>query len=105
MILEHALLSVIPGKEADFERDFRTASAIISSMRGYVRHTLSRCLEQPSRYLLLVEWETLEDHTHGFRESADYGRWKALLHHYYDPFPTVEHYTEVPLPAKEADRP
>jgi heme-degrading monooxygenase HmoA len=39
-----------------------------------------------------VRWETLEDHTEGFRGSAEYQRWRALLHHFYDPFPVVEHY-------------
>jgi heme-degrading monooxygenase HmoA len=48
-------------------------------------------LERDGRYLLLVRWETVEDHTEGFRQSADYQEWKALLHHFYDPFPTVEH--------------
>ncbi len=46
-------------------------------------------------YLLPVEWERLEDHTHGFRKSDDYQRWKDLLHHFYDPFPTVEHFQPV----------
>jgi heme-degrading monooxygenase HmoA len=54
-----------------------------------------RCIETPHRYLLLVEWETLEDHTEGFRGSADYERWKALVHHLYYPFPTGEHYKGI----------
>ena len=95
MILEVALLDVRPGQEADFEAAFRQASPIIAGMRGYVSHQLQRCLEQPSRYILLVNWETLEDHTVGFRQSAGYQEWKRLLHHFYDPFPTVEHYTKV----------
>ena len=68
---------------------------IISSMPGYVSHELKRCVEKPSRYILLVNWETLEDHTEGFRNSAQYQQWKALLHHYYDPFPEVEHYHDI----------
>ena len=63
-------------------------------MTGYLSHELKRCLEQENRYLLLVRWERLE-HTVGFRQSAAYGEWKALLHHFYDPFPTVEHYVDV----------
>jgi len=54
-----------------------------------------RCLERPGRYLLLVRWRSLEDHTEGFRKSAPYLEWKRLLHHFYDPFPTVEHYELV----------
>jgi heme-degrading monooxygenase HmoA len=64
-------------------------------MPGYISHNLRRCIEKPSRYILLVSWEKLEDHTVGFRGSAEYGQWKSLLHHYYDPFPEVEHYVET----------
>ena len=66
MILEHAILSVKNGQEESFERDFSIAGQYISSIKGYIKHTLSRCLEQKSTYLLLVEWEHLEDHTVGF---------------------------------------
>ncbi len=95
MILEVAILNVIPGEEARFQEAFGRAQSIISSMKGYVSHQLQRCLETPSRYLLLVRWETLEDHTEGFRRSSEYQEWKNLLHHYYDPFPEVEHYEVV----------
>ena len=95
MITEHALLPVIPGLEAEFESAFDEARAIISSMPGFGSLTLARSQETPSRYLLLVEWATVEDHTIGFRQSRDYQRWRALLHRFYDPFPTVEHYTTV----------
>jgi heme-degrading monooxygenase HmoA len=64
-------------------------------MRGYVSHDLKRCIEKPSRYILLVNWQRLEDHTEGFRKSPRYRDWKALLHHFYDPFPEVEHYDDV----------
>ena len=92
MILEVAILNIIPGQEAAFERAFNTAQTVIAPMPGYIRHDLKRCVEKPSRYLLLVNWKTLEDHTQGFRGSTEYQEWKALLHHYYDPFPEVEHY-------------
>ncbi|MGY3212604.1 antibiotic biosynthesis monooxygenase family protein [Mucilaginibacter sp. HD30] len=95
MVLEAATLYVIPGSERDFEKDFKIAGQYISSIRGYVRHSLQKCLEQDGKYLLLVEWEKLEDHTVGFRQSAVYEPWKKLLHHYYDPFPVVEHYMAV----------
>lgn len=92
MILEIARLDVIPGREAEFERAFAQASEIIAAMMGYRGHQLQHCLEVANRYILLVRWERLEDHTVGFRGSAEYQRWRALLHHFYDPFPTVEHY-------------
>lgn len=95
MILEHALLHVVAGQEREFERAFHEASEIIGSMAGFRALRLERCIEQPSQYLLLVEWDRLEDHVEGFRNSPEYDRWKALLHHFYDPFPTVHHYQPV----------
>jgi len=95
MILEVAVLDVRPGESAAFETAFREAQAIIASMPGYRSHQLQRCVENADRYLLLVEWDTLEAHTVGFRGSVEYQRWKALLHRFYDPFPTVEHYVRV----------
>ena len=91
-ILEVAILSVRASAGREFEAAFREASSIISSMPGYLSHELRPCLEVPDRYLLLVHWRRLEDHTVGFRQSAEYQRWRSLLHHFYDPFPTVEHY-------------
>ena len=93
MILEVATLNIRPGQSARFEAAFRDAQRIIAAARGYVSHELQRCIEKPDRYILLVRWQTLEDHTEGFRGSADYAEWKQRLHHFYDPFPTVEHYT------------
>jgi heme-degrading monooxygenase HmoA len=95
MILEVAVLDVRAGQGADFERAFEEAQAIIASMPGYQRHELRRCLEAETRYLLLVWWTTLEDHTVGFRGSPEYQRWKALLHPFYEPFPRVEHYAPL----------
>ena len=99
MILETAVLDVKPGQTRDFEAAFGRAQRIISASPGYVSHELRRCIEKADRYLLLVRWRTLEDHTEGFRKSAPYQQWKQLLHHFYDPFPTVEHYEHVELSA------
>ena len=95
MILEAALLTVIPGQQQQFEQAFTKASPIIASAQGYLSHELHKCVEAENRYLLLVRWRTLEDHIAGFRKSAAFQEWKALLHHFYDPFPTVEHFTEI----------
>lgn len=95
MILEHALLQVVGGRETEFEDAFGVASSIISAMPGFRSLRLERCVEDPSRYLLLVEWERLADHNEGFRGSPEYQQWKDLLHHFYDPFPVVEHYEPV----------
>jgi heme-degrading monooxygenase HmoA len=95
MILEVATLNVKMGKEPEFEVAFDTAQEIISSMPGYIKHELRRCMERRNEYLLLVCWNTLEDHEIGFRKSPQYQEWKALLHHFYDPFPTVLHYESI----------
>ena len=95
MILEVAMLNIRPGESADFERAFAEAQAIIASMPGYVSHQLLRCLETPDQYIFLVHWQTLADHTQGFRQSPQYSEWKRLLHHFYKPFPAVEHYEAV----------
>ncbi|WP_394138896.1 antibiotic biosynthesis monooxygenase family protein [Cytobacillus oceanisediminis] len=97
MILEAVMLQVKPGIEEDYEEACREASKIISSMKGYISHELQRCMEVKGKYLLLVKWETLEDHTVGFRQSKEYQEWKKQLHHFYDPFPIVEHFENVPL--------
>ena len=95
MILEVAILDVIPGLENEFQAAFEKATPIISSVSGYVPHQLQRCIEKQNRYSLSVNWETLEAHTVGFRGSEQYQEWRKLLHHFYDPFPTVEHYEMV----------
>ncbi|WP_242202694.1 antibiotic biosynthesis monooxygenase family protein [Aestuariivivens insulae] len=92
MILEVAILNIKQGLSEAFENNFHKAQHIISSMKGYVSHELKKCVEQDDKYILLVNWETIEDHETGFRRSEQYQEWKALLHHFYDPFPTVEHY-------------
>jgi heme-degrading monooxygenase HmoA len=95
MILEHAILPVRPGREADFEAAFAEAKPIIASMPGFVDLTLSRSIETPNEFLLLVHWESIAAHEVGFRGSPEYERWRALLHGFYEPFPVVEHFAEV----------
>ena len=97
MILEVAILDVISGQEDEFQDAFAKASPIISSISGYVSHQLQRCVEKQNRYILLVNWETLEAHTVGFRGSEQYQEWRKLLHHFYDPFPMVEHYQQIQI--------
>ena len=92
MVLEVAILNIKKGMSEDFEQCFVRASSIIASMKGYLSHQLKKCIEVESQYILLVNWETLEDHETGFRKSPQYQEWKKLLHHYYKPFPKVFHY-------------
>jgi len=92
MILEVAILNIKRGQSEAFEKAFSRAKNIISSMNGYINHQLKKCIEEKDKYILLVNWETIEDHEIGFRKSEDYQQWKALLHNFYQPFPTVQHY-------------
>lgn len=92
MILEVATLNIKEGLSAEFEINFQKAEKIISSMKGYISHQLKKCVEQDDKYILLVNWETIEAHEIGFRQSEAYQEWKSLLHHFYEPFPVVEHY-------------
>ena len=95
MILEVAILQLRSGQEPGFEAAFREAQSIIASMPGYLSHELQRCIEQPNQYILLVRWKTVAHHEIGFRTSPQYQEWKRLLHHFYDPFPTVQHYSRT----------
>jgi len=95
MILETAVLNVRAGQEADFEASMQKAHPLIALTPGFIGMKLHRCIESPNRYLLLVSWRTIEDHTVGFRKSDRYEQWRDLLHHFYDPFPTVDRYEEA----------
>jgi heme-degrading monooxygenase HmoA len=95
MVLEHVVLNVIAGLEVEFEEAFSRAREVISKSPGFISLRIARGIERPSTYLLLVEWESLEDHTVGFRQSARFTEWRELLHHFYEPFPHVEHFAEI----------
>ena len=94
MILEHAILVIRPGEEASFEAAFREAVPLIKATEGFLGLEVRRSIETPSHYALLVKWRSIDDHVSGFRGSDRYPRWKALLHHFYEPFPIVEHYDD-----------
>ncbi len=95
MILEAVMLNVKPNLENDFESAFQQASSIVASIDGYLSHELHRCLEVQGKYLLLIRWKTLEAHTIDFKNSIEYQQWKKLLHHFYEPFQTVEHFENI----------
>ena len=92
MITEHGVLPVRPGQEEAFEAAFGVARSLILGSPGCLGVSLSRCVERPSAYLLLVEWETVDDHLVGFRGSPAFLEWRRLLHHFYDPAPVIEHF-------------
>ncbi len=92
MILEAAILNVKSGQAVAFEAAMAAARPLIAASEGFEGMEVRPCLEDPNRYLFLVRWARLEDHTEGFRGSERYQDWKAALHHFYEPFPSVEHY-------------
>jgi heme-degrading monooxygenase HmoA len=92
MILEEAVLSVCEGDATAFEAAMVKAAPVIAGAAGYLSHELQRCVETPGRYLLLVRWETLEAHTVGFRQSAAFAEWRAIVGPFFAVPPVVEHY-------------
>ena len=92
MILEHAILNLKPNQEEEFEKAFSEAKQYIEQQKGFISLELQKCIEHHDKYLLLVKWEDIEAHELGFRQSEGYQHWKKLLHHFYEPFPVVEHY-------------
>ena len=95
MITEVAVLHIKKNESEMFETAFKEAQSIISAMNGYIKYELLKCLEEEDKYMLIVRWQKLEDHTEGFRKNAHYSEWKKLLHHFYEPFPVVEHYKKI----------
>ncbi len=94
MIVEAAILPIKPGQEATFEAALRNALPLIEASNGFRKIEVRPCVEQKSRYLLLVWWDSVEDHTVGFRGSERYQKWREALHHFYDGPLTVLHYGE-----------
>ncbi len=92
MILEHAVLNIKRGQSKTFETAMAKARPLIEATSGFQRMEVRPCIESKDRYLLLVWWGSVEAHTAGFRQSAQYQQWRELLHHFYEPFPIVQHY-------------
>jgi heme-degrading monooxygenase HmoA len=95
VIVEHGVLRIRPGREAEFEAAFAKARPLISAQPGFLAISMSRSIESPSLYLLLVQWETVEAHTEGFRKSPEFQQWRALLHEFYESPPVIEHFVGI----------
>lgn len=93
--MEHGVLPIRPGAEADFEAAFAEARPLISAQPGFLGISMSRSVESPNLYLLLVQWESVAAHTEGFRKSAEFGQWRELLHGFYESAPVIEHFVEI----------
>lgn len=92
MIIEHVHLTIKPNQSQAFEAAFQKAKVIIYPMAGLNAVQLIKNVQDDHRYILMIFWDHIEDHTEGFRKSAAYQEWKALLHPFYDPMPIVEYY-------------
>ena len=97
MILEVADIRITPGRQADFARAaHRGIQTVIAKAKGFLGYQVRHSVETPDRYLLLLEWETLEDHTVGFRGSAAYAQWRSIVVDFFAAPPFVEHFTLAP---------
>lgn len=92
MIIEHALLQVRAGDEAAFEAAMAEARPLIAASPGFRGIEVRPAAEKPGLYLLLVRWDSIADHRDGFRKSDRYEQWRALLHPFYDPMPSVDYF-------------
>jgi heme-degrading monooxygenase HmoA len=95
VITEIAQIDVKPGSEKDFEAAIQKAQAIFKKSKGWKSFELHRSIEKPSRYRLLIKWETLENHTKDFRESDNFTEWRALVGPHFAAPPEVEHTNTV----------
>lgn len=92
MVLEIATVDIMQGTNKEFEEALQKAQSVISQSHGYIGHQFQKCMEQANRYVLLIRWETLDDHTKGFRESELFKEWRALIGPYFETPPFVQHY-------------
>lgn len=92
MIYEHGILDIDESSAGGFEASFAEAKRLIARTEGFRRITMARCRETPGRYLMLVEWDSIEAHLENFRGSSDFERWRELMNPYYAEPPTIEHF-------------
>lgn len=92
MIIEHALLQLKPGQVDQFSAAIRIARPLIATQRGFQSIEVRPSIDHPDQYLLLVTWDSVEAHRDGFRKSPEYEKWRALLHNFYDPMPSVNYF-------------
>lgn len=94
MILESAVLNVKPNEEKAFVLAMTKAKKLIAAMPGFCGMEVRQSLDIPNQFILHVNWKTRTHHTEGFRQSTEYQEWRTLLHHFYEPMPTVEYYSD-----------
>jgi heme-degrading monooxygenase HmoA len=95
MVLEVALIDVVPGQEAEFSDAYAKARELLVSTGGCKSARMTRGVESPSRFVLLVEWETIESHLENFRATERFTTWRSLIGPYFAAPPVVEHFVDV----------
>ena len=100
MIIEVATSRVKPGLEAEFEAAVGKAVEVFRRAEGCLGLVLTRCVEDPSHFDVVIRWKTLEDHTVGFRTSPLFAEWRALVGPYFAEPPSVKHYANIFAPVE-----
>ncbi len=94
MILEIADFRIAPGKQAEFDAAIRRGvETVASKAAGFRGYKVNKGIETPERYVLMIYWDTLEDHTVGFRGGALFPQWRAIVGPFFAASPVVEHFT------------
>ena len=94
-VFEHATIDVTPGREDEFQRAVSGVGHLFPEAGAHAWQ-LRRCIEEPSRFVLLVEWETVEAHTVEFRGSPLFAQWRGAVAEFFAGPPSVQHYTVCP---------
>ena len=95
MVLEVALIAVLPGREDEFIEAYGKARETLVTTPGCRSVRMTRGIESPARFVLLVEWDSVEAHLENFRATERFVTWRGLIGPYFDGAPTVEHFTDV----------
>lgn len=95
MVLEMALINVLPGREDEFVAAYRSARPILAGTSGCLAVRMTRGVEAPSRFVLLVEWESVEAHEQNFRGTERFAQWRAAIGPLFDGPPDVQHVADI----------
>lgn len=98
MVLEVALIEVIAGKEEDFAAAYAKARPVLVGTPGCRSVRMTRGVESPSRFVLLVEWDSVDAHLQNFRATERFTTWRSLIGPYFGGAPVVEHFADVATP-------
>lgn len=95
MVVEIALIDVIPGQEEAFAGAYRQAHHLLTASAGCISARMTRGVETPSRFVGIVQWESVDDHLTNFRETERYDQYRDLLARYLAAPPVVEHFSDI----------